>query len=538
MMTLNEHFLARFSDVSHRENVLIRSVDARMNEITITEADFLSAVTVRAAFLRAQGLGRGNRIFLLCASVTDLTVFFWASLLIGAVPCPLYGDYGANALISRFEVADPAAVVADRLTAPLSAALGTTKSLKRVILMQEPNGVADSRQVVFPNPSHTDAVDLNTIIEPVDDKSPAFLIFTSGSTGFPKAVQHVHGIAPPILRSMRTVLNVQPGEVYWCTAHPAWITGTVYGIIGPIIAGVTLLQFSGAFHAKRWMPLLERYGVETFYTAPSALRALMRTDDSYFQSFALPKLRAIFSVGEPLNPAIFDWGLRSLNRPIYDTWFQSEAGTIRIANTPAKTGHHAIRPGRMGYPVDDTVTVLLDDDLNVIADSDNENEVSGKLALLRGWESAFQGYFGRDDLTESKFTGRFYLTGDLAARDRDGSYRFIGRDDDLINTSGHLLGPFEVETVLSSDPDVVEVAVVSAPDPLIFEHVAAFIVLKDGITPDDDLELRLRSAVTGAIAPYAAPKTFVFVDELPKNDAGKILRKDLRVRLRAPFKIN
>ena len=201
----------------------------------------------------------------------------------------------------------------------------------------------------------------------------------------------------------------------------------------------------------------------------------MRMDDAFFAAFELERLRAIFSVGEPLSEAVYEWGRRVLGRTIYDTWFQSEAGTIRIANLPGDE----IRPGWMGRAADDSEVALLDDELVPLPDKSPARV--GKLALRCGWDSAFLSYAGRADLTVSKFSGEYYLSGDLAARDEQGRFKFIGRDDDIINTSGHLLGPFEVESVLTADASVADAAVVSVPDPLVFEAVAAVLVLKEEI---------------------------------------------------------
>ena len=511
MTTLIAAWEKRFHNLEESAAPLLRTFDGRLTEASVSEAEFQASVSRLAGALRKEGIGRGDHVFLSLASVTEITAHFWALLWIGAVPCALFPDHGAEAVSARLSAGAAAYVITDRSAGPIHEAGKSYGKLRRIILAGDLNG---SEATPFFAPPELGADD------------PAFMVFTSGSTGFPKAVAHRHGIAAAILRSMTRTLGVNPGEAYWCTAHPAWITGTVYAVIGPILSGAVSIQYTGAFHAKRWLPLLEKARVSTLYTAPSALRSLMRMDDDFFHGFDLSNLRAVFSVGEPLTGSIYEWGNRALRRPIYDTWFQSEAGTIRIANLPGDE----IAPDWMGKAVDDSDVILLNESYQPFA-AETTGRV-GKLALRSGWGSAFTGYFGREDLTASKFSGEFYLSGDLAKRDEMGRYKFIGRDDDLINTSGHLLGPFEVESVLCADDAVQDAAVVSVPDPLTFEAVAAFLVLKAGHEWNDALELRLRTAVSAAIAAYAAPKLFVVVGELPRNDAGKVLRRELRDRLR------
>lgn len=501
-----------FSTPEAGTRILLRVFDGRLNERMISVREFESAVRSVAGALVRHGVKRGDHVFLSLTTQPELIQAFWAVLWLGAVPCALFPEHGAEALLARFQAGRADVLITDRESSALDEAAVSYGALRMTL--------------------HYDSLTAETAGEPaaipsdVTPDDPAFMVFTSGSTGFPKAVLHRHGIAPAILRSMRDVLGVGLDETYWCTAHPAWITGAVYGILGPVLSGVTMIAYNGAFHAKRWLPLIETAGVTTLYTAPSALRGLMRMDDAFYQGFDLSKLRAVFSVGEPLSGEVYDWGQRALGKTIYDTWFQSEAGTIRIANRRGE----AVVPDWMGLPVDDCKAVLLDDELAEIPLS-NAGRI-GKLALRRGWESEFTGYYGNSELTDAKYTGDYYLTGDLAKCDERGRYHFIGRDDDLLNTSGHLLGPFEVEKLLNADAAVADAAVVSVPDPLVFEAVAAYIVLREGAVWDEAAELRVRKAVTSAIAAYAAPKVFILVDALPRNDAGKILRRELRARLR------
>ena len=308
---------------------------------------------------------------------------------------------------------------------------------------------------------------------------------------------------------MRDILHALPDDLYWCTAHPAWITGTVYGILGPMLCGIPSLQYEGSFHAKRWMPILQEKKVSLWYTAPTALRGLMREDQRFFEDFDFSSLKQIYSIGEPLSEKVYEWGLQTFHQPIYDTWFQTECGTIRIANQPGKP----LRPGWMGQPVDDTTANLKE---------------NGRLFLASGFSSMFKGYYGMPEAAAQKVSGGLYDTGDLTEMDENGLLRFAGRADDVINTSGHLVGPLEVEQVLAENPAVAEAAVIGVPDELLYEAPAAFLVLAEGMEWSRQLESALKVAVNNGVSPYAVPKHFTIVDELPQTVNGKINRKAVR----------
>jgi acetyl-CoA synthetase len=322
------------------------------------------------------------------------------------------------------------------------------------------------------------------------------------------------------------VLDFHSGDVFWCTADPGWVTGTSYGIIAPLVHGITSIVDEAEFDADRWCRILESQQVNVWYTAPTALRRLMRARLEPRRQFDLSQLRLIHSVGEPLNPEAVTWGVQAMGLPIHDNWWQTETGGIMIANFPAM----AIKPGSMGCPVpgiEAAVVRRVDKDrVEVI----KEPDLQGELALKPGWPSMFRGYLHDEERYRNCFAGGWYLTGDLAKRDTDGYFWFVGRADDIIKTSGHMVGPFEVESTLMEHPAVAEAGVIGKPDQLLGELVKAFVVLKPGFEPSDELRLELIGFARKRLGPAVAPREIGIVPNLPKNKAGKIMRRLLKAR--------
>ena len=321
-----------------------------------------------------------------------------------------------------------------------------------------------------------DAADENTPIEPTTADDPALLHFTSGTTGTPKGAIHVHGAVAMHYVTGLYALDLHPDDIYWCTADPGWVTGTSYGIISPLLHGVTSIVDEAEFDAERWYRILQDQQVSVWYTAPTAIRMLIKAGPELPAQYHFPRLRFIASVGEPLNPEAVWWGKRVLGLPIHDNWWQTETGGIMIANTPA----FDIKPGSMGRPlpgVDAYIVRHNDDGTTSIID---EPDVEGELALKPGWPSMFRGYLHAEERYRNCFADGLYLTGDLAKKDADGYFWFVGRKDDVIKSAGHLIGPFEVESALTDHPAVAEAAVIGKPDPTVGEMIKAFVTLKDG----------------------------------------------------------
>ncbi len=349
-------------------------------------------------------------------------------------------------------------------------------------------------------------------------ETPAFLQYTSGSTGKPKAALHVHAALADIVQSFHEVFKITGDEIYWCTADPAWITGLVYGIIAPISTATRQIQFGGGYKAKSWMKILDQYRVNVWYTAPTALRGLMQ-EEINFQEYALNNLNRIYSVGEPLNPEIIFWGRKNFGTEIFDTWFQSETGSVMVANRPGL----AVKPGSMGIPRSTIEIQICDDQSQPLPVG-----AHGHLCVRAGWGSMFRTYYHNQDAYNAKFKGTLYFTGDLAWMDPDGYVWYISRSDDVINSAGHLVGPFEVESALLEIEEIIDVAVIGAPDALLHEKVVAFVTLRKGIEWSRELELKCRIYVSTQVSTVATPAEFIVYDRIPKNKSGKILRRVLK----------
>ena len=371
-----------------------------------------------------------------------------------------------------------------------------------------------------------DAADESAPIEETTAEDPALLHFTSGTTGTPKGALHVHGAVAMHYLTGLYALDLHQDDIFWCTADPGWVTGMSYGVITPLLHGVTSIADEAEFDAERWYRILQDEAVTVWYTAPTAIRMLIKAGPELAAQYRFPHLRFIASVGEPLNPEAVWWGKRVLGLPIHDNWWQTETGGIMIANTPA----FDIKPGSMGRPlpgVDAHIVHRNDDGTVSLID---EPGVEGELALESGWPSMFRGYLHEDARYRKCFSDNLYLTGDLAKRDSDGYYWFVGRADDVIKSAGHLIGPFEVESALTSHPAVAEAAVIGKPDPTVGEMVKAFVLLKDGFTAGEDLRLQLLGHARKRLGATVAPKEIEFVDTLPHTRSGKIMRRLLKAR--------
>jgi acetyl-CoA synthetase len=371
------------------------------------------------------------------------------------------------------------------------------------------------------------------VIERTAPNEMALLHFTSGTTGTPKGAVHVHEAAVVHNVTGYYALDLHPDDVFWCTADPGWVTGTSYGIIAPLCNGVTTIVDEVDFDAERWYRVLQDERVNVWYTAPTAVRMLMRAGDDLARLFDLSSLRLVASVGEPLNPEGVAWGQRVLGRPIRDNWWQTETGGIMIANCVGDE----VRPGSMGRPLPGVeATILCHNEAGIVVDDTctplevGAPDTVGELALRPGWPSMFRDYLHEHERYERCFAGDWYLTGDLARRDADGWYWFVGRGDDLIKSAGHLIGPFEVESALMEHPAVSEAGVVGVPDEVAGQRVKAFVLLARDVEPTDELRRELIGFGRARLGAALAPKDIEFRDALPHTKSGKIMRRTLRAQ--------
>jgi len=484
---------------------------------TLTYQQLDSQSNVYANVFEGLGLSAGNQVYIYLPRVLDYYPLFLGALKANLIVCPLFSNFGPDALADRISSPDVKIIVTKgSLFGRIEKILPLINNLQGVVLTDE---VELDRPKVKSLKSLREMASDSYEIRSTKPETPSILHFTSGSTGKPKGVQHVHRMGKGIIESFLEIMQPKPDDLYWCTADPGWVTGTSYGILAPLLCGLTLLQYEGGFDPQIWFKIIEGNSVNLFYTAPTVLRMMMQNYEINYKEFNLCALRSIFSVGEPLNPEIYHWGVENLDHEIHDTWFQTETGSIMIANRPGLP----IKPGSMGKPRKSLQAEILDEEHNIV-----ETGVIGRLALRYPWDSMFIDYIGATDAYKSKFHKEYYLTGDLAKKDSDGYYWFVGRDDDVINTSGHLVSPFEVESSLLEVLEVVDVGVIGAPDPLTWEKVVAFVKLANGVEWSTRLGLKLKLHVSNRLSSVAIPSEFVVVESIPKNRSGKIMRRVLR----------
>ncbi|MFD2367161.1 acetate--CoA ligase [Pseudoduganella sp. GCM10020061] len=487
----------------------------------------LSQLTNRFAnVLSGLGLGKGDRLFVLAGRIPELYIAVLGGLKLGAVVCPLFSAFGPEPLVTRLRLGGARAIVTTSTLyrRKLAQVRDQLPDLQHVLLAGEPDappvaGTQDLQRLM-------DAASEEFAIARTDPEDMALLHFTSGTTGTPKGAVHVHDAALMHWMSGRYALDLHPDDTYWCTADPGWVTGTSYGIIAPLLHGVTSIVDEAEFDAERWYHILQEQQVSVWYTAPTAIRMLMKAGNAIPAKYSFPKLRFIASVGEPLNPEAVWWGQEVLGLPIHDNWWQTETGGIMLANTPA----FDIKPGSMGRPLPgiDAFVVRTDDagQVQVI----EEPDVQGELALRRGWPSMLRGYLNNEERYRKCFAGDLYLSGDLARRDSDGYFWFVGRIDDVIKSAGHLIGPFEVESALMEHPAVAEAGVIGKPDPTVGEVVKAFVSLKAGQAPSEELRMELLAHARVRLGAAVAPKEIDFLPSLPRTRSGKIMRRLLKAR--------
>ncbi|MDD2918528.1 acetate--CoA ligase [Rhodoferax sp.] len=514
-----------------RYHAALRFVSRNGPALELSYAELARLTNRFANVLQSLGVGKGDRLFLLAGRIPELYVALLGALKNGTVVTPLFSAFGPEPIATRIQIgAGQVLVTTDVLYRRKVCQMRVQMpSLRHVLLVAEDGGITHEPDTLDLATLMAAAPDtFSTVATTADD--PALLHFTSGTTGTPKGALHVHGAAVAHGATARYALDLHPHDRYWCTADPGWVTGTSYGIIAPLLQGVTSLVDREEFDAERWYTLLAQEHVSVWYTAPTAIRMLMKAGPELAKRHCYPCLRFVASVGEPLNPEAVWWGQEVLGLPIHDNWWQTETGGIMIANTPA----FDIKPGSMGRPlpgIDAFIVQHLEAEgepprVRVIDTPD----VEGELALQRGWPSMFRGYLNNEARYAKCFAGDLYLTGDLARRDADGYFWFVGRADDVIKSAGHLIGPFEVESVLMEHPAVAEAGVIGKPDPVVGEVVKAFVSIKSGFEAGEPLRLDILAHARRRLGAAVAPKEIAFLPVLPRTRSGKIMRRLLKAR--------
>lgn len=463
---------------------------------------------------------KGDVIFTYLPKVPEQFFLFLGILKYEAIAGTLFSNFGEEALLDRLSDSKASVVFTKKhLYRKIKKIENHLPHLKYIILIDEESDISSK---ILSYARLMEKVSDCFEIKETSHDTPSVLHYTSGSTGKPKGVLHVHGAVEMINKTSAEILQLNENETYWCTADQGWVTGTSYGITGPWSLGVTQIHFEGPFDREAYFKILSEEKITIWYTAPTLLRMLMTVEDDFYRSFDLSSLKYIFSVGEPLNPEILAWGRRVLNKDIYDTWFQTETGAIMIANRPG----FEIKPGSMGKPVD-TIKAKI---INREDFSEEKINSPGYLCLKPGWSSMFVTYLNNPEVYGNKFKDSCYFTGDEARMDEDGYFWFLGRSDDVINTAGHLISPFEIESALLELPEVSESAAVAVPDDLLFEAIVVFVKIKGEISDCDELKLKIRLYLSNKLSTVATPKEVVFTDNIPKNKSGKIMRRVLKAK--------
>lgn len=476
-----------------------------------------------ASFLQDLGIKNEDRVCLFMDKIPELYIGFVGILKLGAIAQPLFSAFGDESLHVRLDNAQTTAIITQRKhVSKVRKILDQMPYLKHIILVDyDGSKPLREREVAF------DMEDAKQVEEfksfPTKAESPSVLHYTSGTTGQPKGVKHVHYSLISQYLTTKWVLDLQENDIYWCTADPGWVTGTSYGIIGPWSMGVTLCVLDTGFSAESWYKFIEKRKITMWYSAPTAIRSLMKAGDELIKQYNLSSLRHLASVGEPLNAEAVIWSEKVFGKAFLDTYWQTETGSMMLTNYPDMK----IKPGSMGKPFPGITAAILDTET---FEEITETGKPGLIGFKPGWPAMMRTYWRNEETYQKKFVNGWYLPGDRAYIDQDGYYWFIGRDDDVINTGGHLVSPFEVESALLEHEAVAESAVVAKPDDVNMEVVKAFVTIKPGFEANDDLELKIMNFIRKKLSPLAMPQEIEYKDSLPKTRSGKIMRRVLHAQ--------
>lgn len=501
-------------------------------------------VSRMANIIKAMGVLKGDRVTIYMGRIPEIMFAMLACAKIGAIHSVVFGGFSVDALQGRIEDSQSKLVITCdgsyqngkvvELKRTVDEALKGCPSVENVIVVKRVGQdvpMEAGRDHWYHDMCVLPIANGKCPTEVMDAEDPLFILYTSGSTGKPKAILHTHGgYMVGTYTTLKYVFDLKDDDRWWCAADPGWITGHSYIVYGPMLNGATTFLFEGGPsypYPNRWWQCIERYGITVFYTAPTAIRGLMRFGEAWPNKHDLSSLRLLGTVGEPINPEAWRWYYRVIGKercPIMDTWWQTETGMFMITPTPTVP----LKPGSGTLPFFGQEAQILNDEGELVADGEE-----GYLVLLNPWPAMLRTIYGDPDRYVrqywSKYPGK-YLTGDSAKRDKDGYYWIIGRVDDVIKVSGHRLGTAEVESALVSHEAVAEAAAIGLPHDVKGQGIHVFCLLRKGFSPSPELAEALRQHVATHMGPIARPEVVIFVDKLPKTRSGKIMRRVLKAR--------
>ena len=536
---LDRHLPTRGDDIA-----IIWESDDPATDRKITYAEAFEETCRMANLLKARGVEKGDRVVIYMPMIPEAAFAMLACARIGAVHSVVFGGFSPEALGSRIEDCGAKAVItADEgvrggKTVPLKANVDlaldrhSDNDVRMVLVVERTDAdvaMKDGRDLKWFGEARDD-VSPDCTPEPMGAEDPLFILYTSGSTGKPKGVLHTTGgYLTYAAYTHEMVFDYRPGDIYWCTADVGWVTGHTYIVYGPLANGATTLMFEGVPtypDASRFWRVCEKHEVNVFYTAPTAIRALMREGEDHVAVADLSKLRLLGSVGEPINPEAWNWYRRVVGRdelPVVDTWWQTETGGVLISPLPGATD---LKPGSATLPLPGICPALVDGDGKIL-----EGAVSGNLVLTDSWPGQMRTVYGDHQRfidTYFKTYPGMYFTGDGARRDEDGYYWITGRVDDVLNVSGHRMGTAEIESALVAHPAVAEAAVVGYPHDVKGQGIYAYVTLMEDASESEEIVKELNETVRSEIGPIAKPDILHFTPGLPKTRSGKIMRRILR----------
>lgn len=509
----------RHLTAGRKNKVALYSVDPTGHLEKYTYLEMYEAINRMGNALKSLGIKKGDRVFVFLPRVKELYIATLAIAKIGAIAGPLFSAFGPDALKDRLTDSEAKILITNpALKDKIDGIRKELSELEHVIVVGADKKSLRKGELSYEELVANQSSELEC--ERMDVEDPLYLLYTSGTTGKPKGVVHVHGDIIGQHMTTKWVLDLREDDIYWCTADPGWVTGTVYGIFGPLSNGASVVSYEGRFDAASWYKLIDDLKITVWYTAPTALRMLMKAGDDVVYNHSMDSLRHILSVGEPLNPEVVRWGMKVYGLPIHDNWWQTETGMQLIANLPC----NPVRPGSMGKPLPGVYAAIVDD---------NGEELKagelGKLVVKPGWPAMLRRIWRNKEKFEEYFKiPGWYFSGDNAWKDEDGYFWFVGRADDVINTSGHRVGPFEVESALVEHPAVAEAGVIGKPDKERGEIIKAFIVLGNGVVASDELLEEIKNFTKKQLSAHAYPREIEIKDTLPKTRSGKIMRRLLK----------